>query len=550
MPLPLGYDPNRDFVWLFFKPWIWIPRILEIILSLTFLTIELLINGSSENEEIHKRLAKKLLKTLTKLGPCFIKVGQSLSTRPDLIRKDWLEELTDLQDNLPPCCHENALEIVKDELGQPAEELFDYFPDAPIASASLGQVYKARLNKKNWVAVKVQRPNLEFIIRRDLAIIRILGLISGPFLPLNLGVGLDEIIDEFGNKLFEEIDYEIEACNAEKFSELFVENPLITIPKVERDFSSRKVITTSWINGVKLKDREELISNSLNPSEIIKTGVTSAIQQLLEFGYFHADPHPGNMFALDDKYNEEGRLAYVDFGMMDEISDEDRLTLTGAIVHLINQDFISLSRDFQELGFLSKDKDPAPIVPVLEEVLGGSLGEEVINFNFKSITDKFSELMFDYPFRVPPRFALIIRAVVSQEGLALRLDPDFKIIGVAYPYVAKRLFTGRTQELVKILLEVIFDKKGNLQLDRIESLLEVITKDTNKNNSDLLTVAIAGFRLIISNTGAKLRRNLLMSVIKEDRISTNDFKELVRIIRRSFKPNKLATGLIQNINPR
>ena len=158
--------------------------------------------------------------------------------------------------------------------------------------------YKAKLFGDYWVAVKVQRPNLIFNIRRDIVIIKILGVLSAPILPLNLGFGLGEIIDEFGRSLFDEVDYKKEANNAEKFSTLFHNNNSVTIPTVERHLSTIKVLTTSWIDGTKLKDRNELIQNNLNPSKLIRTGVISGIQQLLEFGYFHADPHPGNMFAL------------------------------------------------------------------------------------------------------------------------------------------------------------------------------------------------------------------------------------------------------------
>ncbi len=509
----------------------------------------MLIQGSSENEAVHRALAKNLLNTLTNLGPCFIKVGQSLSTRPDLVRKDWLDELTNLQDNLPPFSNEIALKTLEEELGAPANDLFIDFPDKPIASASLGQVYKAKLKDDYWVAVKVQRPDLEFIIRRDLVIIRLLGVISGPLLPLNLGFGLGEIIDEFGKTLFEEIDYEIEACNAEKFSLLFTNNPAITIPNVERMVSSRKVITTSWINGVKLKERKILEDNLLNPSALIKTGVISGIQQLLEFGYFHADPHPGNMFALKEGKQELGRLAYVDFGMMDSISESDRLTLTSAIVHLINKEFILLARDFQKLGFLSKSNDPTPIAPVLEEVLGGTLGEEVITFNFKAITDKFSELMFDYPFRVPARFALIIRAVVSQEGLALKLDPQFKIIGVAYPYVARRLVAGETKEMLETLLEIIFDQEGGIRIDRIESLLDVLANDNSDEDSSLIPVAGAGLKLLLSKNGAKLRKSLLMTLVKNDRLSARDLKDLIKLLKRKFNPKEMAGSVLQKLNP-
>ena len=548
-PAAIRYDANRDLVWLFFRPWIWVPRLFEILISLLILTTRLLLQGSSNNKEVHRNLAKSLLKTLTHLGPCFIKVGQALSTRPDLVRRDWLEELTNLQDNLPPFDHSKALKIIEAELGAPAKQIFEEFPDEPIASASLGQVYKARLQGNYWVAVKIQRPNLTFILRRDLVIIKILSILSSPILPLNLGFKLEEIVDEFGRTLFEEIDYEFEAKNAEKFAKLFRDNPAITIPNVENLVSSRKVITTSWIQGTKLKESKELRKYSIDPSAVIKTGVISGIQQLLEFGYFHADPHPGNMFALKGKTGDLGNIAYIDFGMMDTISNIDRLTLTNAIVHLINKDFNLLANDFQKLGFLSTEEDLSPIIPVLEEVLGGSLGEEVITFNFKAITDKFSELMFDYPFRVPARFALIIRAVVSQEGLALKLDPNFKIIRVAYPYIARRILAGETKEMLTILLDVIFDQKGNLRHDRLESLLEVLVKDTQGTERELFPIAGAGIKLLISPDGSLLRRNLLMTLIKDERLNTSDIKELIKLLRRTFKPKEMAGKVIRQLNP-
>ena len=325
-------------------------------------------------------------------------------------------------------------------------------------------------------------------------------------------------------------------------------NKSVTIPKVEKHLSSVKVLTTSWIDGTKLKDREELILNNLNPSQIIRTGVISGIQQLLEFGYFHADPHPGNMFALKGNDGDRGNIAYVDFGMMDSISEEDRLTLTGAIVHLINNDFNAVAKDFQKLGFLNKDQNLKPLIPVLKEVLGSAIGKDVASFNFKEITNKFSELMFDYPFRVPARFALIIRAVISQEGLALRLDPDFKIIDLAYPYVAKRLLTSDTSEMVNILLDVIFDKNGHIRVERVENLFDVLVKDSTTPAKDLIPVAGAGLKLLTSSRGDLIRRNLLMSIIKDERIDTKDMKQLIKLVRKTFNPFKIASGLIKQNN--
>ena len=545
----MRYDPGRDLRWLLLRPWIAIPRLIHVLWSLGGLVLVLLLQGGSSDSAVQQRLARRILNTLTGLGPCFIKVGQALSTRPDLVRRDWLEELTRLQDDLPAFPHALALERIEQELGAPAHELFDEFPDAPIAAASLGQVYKARLEGNAWVAVKVQRPNLTFILRRDLVLIRLLGVITAPLLPLNLGFGLGDIIDEFGRSLFEEIDYVQEADNAERFASLFADNDAVYVPRVERMLSSTRVLTTTWIDGAKMRDSDELQALQLDPAALIRTGVICGLQQLLEFGYFHADPHPGNLFAMQGRSGDLGHVGYVDFGMMDSISDSDRLTLTGAVVHLINRDFAGLAVDFQSLGFLSPSADLTPIVPALEEVLGGSLGDSVGSFNFKAITDRFSELMFDYPFRVPARFALIIRAVVSQEGLALRLDPNFRIIAVAYPYVARRLLAGDTREMRDKLLEVIFDADGRLSLDRLENLLAVVGQDAPAPGKELLPVAGAGLRLLLSRDGADLRKRLLLTLIRDNRLHTDDVRALMGLMARTFGPARIAGGLLQRLNP-
>ena len=542
-----SYDPVADRRWLLQRPWTLIGRLAVVLWQLAALALVLLLQRNSSDAKVQERLGRRILDTLTELGPCFIKVGQSLSTRPDLVRRDWLEQLTKLQDDLPAFDHGIALATIQEQLGAPADQLFEEFPDYPVAAASLGQVYRARLAEGHWVAVKVQRPNLAYILRRDLVLIRLLAVLSGPLLPLNLGFGLDEIIDEFGRSLFREIDYRQEADNAERFARLFANHPEVTVPRVERHLSSERVLTTSWIHGTKLQLRQDLEAQRLDPAALIRTGVISGLRQLLEFGYFHADPHPGNLFALSGKTGAMGHLAYVDFGMMDSISDADRLTLTGAVVHLINRDFLLLAKDFQALGFLNPKDDVTPIVPALEEVLGGALGENVGSFNFKAITDRFSELMFNYPFRVPARFALIIRAVVSQEGLALRLDPSFRIIRVAYPYVARRLLAGDTAEMRDKLLEMIFDSNGRLQLERLENLLAVVESDSA--GADLFPVAGAGLKLLLGPDGSSLRQRLLLTLVQDNRIQTEDLRQLLQLLRRTFSPRKLAGRMLAKLNP-
>jgi predicted unusual protein kinase regulating ubiquinone biosynthesis (AarF/ABC1/UbiB family) len=316
---------------------------------------------------------------------------------------------------------------------------------------------------------------------------------------------------------------------------------------LEKKFSTKRIITTSWIEGVKLRDRALLEENNLVPSSFIKTCVISGLQQLFEHGYFHADPHPGNMFALKGGNADYGNLAYVDFGMMDTITNSDRLTLIKAIVHIINDEYYLLAKDFQELGFLTKEQDLQKLVEPLKEVLGGSLTAEVGNFNLKNVTDKFSKLMYSYPFRVPSRFALIIRAVVSQEGLALRLDPEFKILKIAYPYIAKKLLTDNSEEILEILLEVVFDNKGRIQIEKVESLLNILFKDSENINSDLIPVANAGLKLFVSKKGSEVRKNLLLSLIKDDKLELTDAKKLLSLIKDTFSPLNIAKSAVQNI---
>ena len=542
----LRYDHRRDLLWLLLRPQQLIWRLLVVLAHVLALAVRLVAQGRSSDAAVQRSLARAVLNSLTRLGPCFIKVGQALSTRPDLVPAAWLDELTKLQDQLPPFPRAEARRILDEELQGPVEQLFRSFPAEPVAAASLGQVYKAELPDGRLVAVKVQRPGLVPLIRRDLVLLRLLATSLGPVLPLNLGEGLGVIVDEFGSKLFEEIDYQAEAHNAERFAAQFRHNPMVVVPDVVHACSSRRVLTTRWLEGPKLRDPEELRRHGLDPTALIRTGVTAGLEQLLEYGFFHADPHPGNLIALPGRSGAMGCVGYVDFGMMDRIGQTQRLIITDSVVHLINKDFEALTDDFIRLGFLRPDVNRQAIVPALAEVLGGQLGDQVRDFNFKRITDRFSELMYDYPFRVPARFALIIRALVSQEGLALRLDPGFRIIAIAYPYVARRLLAADTAELRAKLLDVLFDGGGRLQLKRLESLLEV-ARAGGEADQDLLPLARSGLRLLVAPDGQELRRRLLLTLVRDDRLQTRDLQLLLDLLRRQFTPAEMAKGLMQSL---
>ena len=525
------YDPQAIASYYNRRLWLVIWRALTIVWLFAGFAIGLLLDRSIGNTEVNKNLrANQLREILTQLGPTFIKVGQSLSTRPDLVKKEYLEELIKLQDQLPPFDNELAMQIIESQLKRSVEELYKEISPRPVAAASLGQVYKARLYSGEEVAVKVQRPNLLPIITRDLYLLRWAATWIKPFLPLNLGDNLTIVVDEFGTKLFEEIDYENEGRNAEKFAANFQDDPGVKVPSIYWRYTSRTVLTLEWIDGIKLTDLDGIRKAGLDRDKLIKAGVSSGLRQLLEFGFFHADPHPGNLFALAD-----GRMAFIDFGMMDQLTQHTKETIAGSVVHLINKDYLALTDDFVKLGFLTPDIDISPIIPALERVLGNAIGESVGNFNFKTITDEFSELMFEYPFRIPAQFSLIIRSLVTQEGVALSLNPEFKIVEIGYPYVAQRLLNGETPEMRRRLTEVIV-KDGKIQWQRLENMIGIARSDSN---FDLLPTAQLGLQFLMSAEGRSLRNQIVMALTEDNRLHVTEVRQLWDLVKDELEPAKL-----------
>ncbi|MBD1841206.1 MULTISPECIES: AarF/UbiB family protein [unclassified Coleofasciculus] len=525
------YDPEAIAQYFRYRPWRILWRAIKIIWLFAGFVLGLKwddwLNQDWKNRE---KRATQLREILTRLGPTFIKVGQALSTRPDLVRKDFLEELIKLQDQLPPFDNAIAFNIIETELERSVEEIYREISPEPLAAASLGQVYRARLHTGEEVAVKVQRPNLLPTITLDLYLMRWMAAWLSPWLPLNLGHNLTLIVDEFGYKLFEEIDYLNEGRNAEKFATNFRDDPSVKVPAIYWRYTNTRVLTLEWIDGFKLNDTERIKAADLETDTLIEIGVTAGLRQLLEYGFFHADPHPGNLFALPD-----GRMAYIDFGMMDQMEEDTKETLVSAVVHLINKDYIELAKDFVKLGFLTPETDIVPIIPALESVLGDVIGESVQDFNFKTITDKFSELMYDYPFRIPAKFALIIRSLVTQEGLALSLNPNFKIVEVAYPYVARRLLTGESPEMRRRLIEVLF-KDGKFQWQRLENMIAIARSD---DNFDLLPTAQLGLQFLLSEEGQFLRRQVLIALTEDDRLHTEEVRRLWNLVKDDLKPSRL-----------
>ncbi|HEY9819017.1 MAG TPA: AarF/ABC1/UbiB kinase family protein [Candidatus Obscuribacterales bacterium] len=447
--------------------------------------------------------AKQLRILLTQLGPAYIKVGQALSTRPDLVPPSYLEELTQLQDQLPPFPNEIAFRFIEEELGDRPEQIYAEFSDHPVAAASLGQVYKARLKTGEQVAVKVQRPGLAQRITLDLYILRQLADWTTRMVKA-VRSDLVGIMDEFGARIFEEMDYTQEGHNAERFASLYGHIQDIYVPKIYWPYTQRRVLTMEWINGTKLTQIAELKSQGIDAAYLVEVGVQCSLRQLLEHGFFHADPHPGNLFATP-----EGKLAYLDFGMMSEVKPYQRYGLIEAVVHLVNRDFEGLAQDYIKLEFLSEDTDLTPIIPAFADVFNDALSASVAEMNFKSITDQLSGLMYEYPFRVPAYYALIIRSLVTLEGIAINIDPNFKVLSKAYPYVARRLLTDQSPELRSSLQDLLF-KDGDFRWNRLENLLR---NAQDSQDYDLNQVLDQTVTFLFSDRGTFIRDRISAEIV-------------------------------------
>ncbi|KAK3427402.1 hypothetical protein EUGRSUZ_F03639 [Eucalyptus grandis] len=415
-------------------------RTLEILVSLGSFGIKLLVDQSNGQIDQNKRKrGAELRRIFTRLGPTFVKIGQGLSTRPTA------------RDALPTFPDTEAFACIEKELGLTLDSIFSSISPSPIAAASLGQVYKARLRYSNQlVAVKVQRPGIEEAIGLDFYLIRGLGILINKYVDI-ITSDVVALIDEFARRVFQELNYVQEGQNARRFKKLYADKADVLVPDIFWDYTSGKVLTMDWVDGVKLNEQEAIERQGLKVLDLVNAGIQCSLRQLLEYGYFHADPHPGNLLATPD-----GKLAFLDFGMMSETPEDARLAIIGHVVHLVNRDYEAMARDYYALDFLAPDVDVAPIVPALRNFFDDALNATVSELNFKTLVDGLGAVLYQYPFNVPAYYALILRSLTVLEGLALYADPNFKVLAASYPYFAKRLLTDPNPYLRDALIELLF----------------------------------------------------------------------------------------------
>ncbi|XP_026399225.1 protein ACTIVITY OF BC1 COMPLEX KINASE 1, chloroplastic-like [Papaver somniferum] len=506
------------------------------------------------DQEVVPFRARQLRNLLCDLGPSFIKAGQVLANRPDIIREDYMNELCILQDDVPSFPNQVAFTIIEEELGQPLEAVFSKISSRTVAAASLGQVYRATIRDTGEeVAIKVQRPGIEPIIYRDLFLFRMLASFLNGISLQKLGCNAELIVDEFGEKLLEELDYTLEARNIEDFLENFKDDPTVKIPEVYKQLSGSRVLVMEWIDGIRCTNPKAIKEAGLDVNGFLTVGVSAALRQLLEFGLFHGDPHPGNVFAMRD-----GRIAYVDFGNVAQLSQQNKQILIDAVVHAVNEDYTEMANDFTRLGFLASGTDVTPIVPALEAIWQNSSGKGLADFNFRSVTGKFNQLVYQYPIRIPERFSLVIRSLLTQEGICFTLKPEFKFLEVAYPYVAKRLLTDPNPALRERLIQVLF-KDGLFQWKRLENLIVLAKENVNKMSSnpaisqksqvekklDLTDTIKDGARVVLLDS--EIRRKLLLALTEDSKLHIQELVDVYRLVQDDIDMPSVALDVVRDI---
>uniref|UniRef100_A0A7R9Z8X6 ABC1 atypical kinase-like domain-containing protein n=1 Tax=Pseudictyota dubia TaxID=2749911 RepID=A0A7R9Z8X6_9STRA len=469
--------------------------------AVPFLTkmVSLFIAEGKIDERHIPGLSRQARVDLQDLGPTFIKAGQMMSVRPDVLPQSTLDELTKLQDSVVPFDTSIAVEQIEAELGGPLGQFFTSISEEPVAAASLAQVYLATLNdgKNTRVAVKVQRPDVLSTVSKDLYVLRraaevFQGLVER-FAPQQK-TNYVALLNEWAIGFYTELDFANEARNQKRLREALERNSIegVTVPRVYDELCTRRILVSEWMDGKKLSEcpEEEI-------SVITDMCQEAFLVQLFEEGFFHADPHPGNILKLNQPTEEGHTVALIDCGLMASIEQTDRDNMISAVIHLANKDYASLVDDFIQLNILPPDSDRAAIIPLMDKALSpyvkgggakkyeeelkklygmeeGSMQSQV--GGFQAMTQDALTVLNDVPFSIPPYFAILGRAIVTLEGIALTGNPDYGIIMESYPFIARKLLREDRPEIQRALQEVLYSSneaagEGKLKFTRLLALL-------------------------------------------------------------------------------
>ncbi len=463
------------------------------------------------------------------LGPSFIKLGQLLSSRPDLITDKLADEFKKLQDKVPPFSFEEAGRIIEEDIGAPVFDIFSDFSEQPIAAASISQVHTAVLKEGTKVVVKVQRPDIRATIETDISIMKILAGLMLKYIPETEVFNPAGIVDEFAKTIRKELNFLDEKRNIERFALSFKDVPSLTIPEVHSHISSERVITMEYVDGIRIDDVKSIDRAGLDRSEIARIAVNAYFKMMLEDGFFHADPHPGNIFVLPD-----GKVALVDFGMVGWLSPAIMESIATVLISIVNKDFDTLIDQFIALGMVTNESDlerfrqefMTDIVDFIIPLYDLALSE----INYAEYLNTITNLAIKHKLKIPSSILLVNKCNVILDGIVRDLDPEFNFIDVATPYATKLIrkrygpkkvvekLNRNLSELsdslitiprqIRLLLRQMSRDELNIKITHVgmESLKRDIDKSTNRLSFSIVigSIIMSSSVLTLSGLGGKI----------------------------------------------
>lgn len=446
---------------------------------------------------------------LEELGPTFIKLGQILSTRPDLIPTDYIEELQKLQDKVPPFAYAQVNQMIKRELGADILKIFKSFEQKPFAAASLGQVHQAMLEDGDKVVVKVQRPEIEKVIETDLDILFHLARLTERHIPASRLYDLVGIVEEFARAIRLELDYGTEGRNAERFKKNFEGDEIIYTPKIYWEFNSKRILTMELVQGIKINSIEELDKAGYDRKKIAENGAKAFMKQILIDGFFHADPHPGNMLVMKGEI-----IGFMDFGMMGRLDEDIREKGVDLFIDILERKPDKIINEMLNLGITSQEIDTNSLKIDIKEILDKYYDKPLKGIKLGELISQLVKISIKYHIKMPAEFALLGKSLLTIEGIGLELDPDFNLAEIAKPYAKDLILERKSPQrlMVKLLndLSELYNliiliprqlsktlkkmEKGTFKLEfqhrGLENLIGALDRSTNRLSYSLIMAAI------------------------------------------------------------
>lgn len=468
----------------------------------------------TDMEEIDpKSVGERIRQVIEELGPTYVKIGQIASTRGDVIPAEILHELEKLQDNVPPFSFEEVSRIIEEELGSPLGKIFSSFDEKPLAAASIGQVHYARLLTGEKVAVKVQRPLIKALIETDLEILMDLAILAEHRIERMERLQLRDVVEEFAKSLRNELDYTIEARNAEKIAKQFKDDPTIYIPSIYWDYSTRAVLTMEFVEGQKLNKFDGLDQKEYNRKALSEHLVKALFHQVLIEGFFHADPHPGNILLL-----EGGVIAFIDFGMVGRLTLEMKHNFASLVIAMMRQNTESMIKAVLRIGIVPDDVNLASLTSDVDELREKYMDVPMSRISLgEAISDLFA-VAFRHQIRIPSDFTLLAKCLLTLEGIVEKLDPQLSIMDMAEPFgiqllkeryrpstVAGRIWHNITDygdllvELPKQLKDLMRDMlRGRIRLEVSVPELDIFLRKLDRiTNQISFSIVLLSFSIVM-----------------------------------------------------